>query len=78
MNFNLKTAPMLLAAFMFVACSEGCGQGQGQTGAAGGSGDPFMAAVQQLSATAPEDAEPADVDSVPITAPENAEPVDAG
>lgn len=78
MNFIFKIVPVLLAALALIACSGGGRQGQGQTGSAGGNGDPFIAAVQQLSATSPEDAEPADVDAVTVTTPESAEPVDAG
>jgi hypothetical protein len=78
-NMKLEHNNWLLAIAATVSL-VGCGSGGGGAGTSGtGSGsDIFVANVLQLSATTPDDAEPADVDGITTTAPEDAEPVNIG
>ncbi len=66
---------VLGSTIALAACgSSGGGGGDGSSGTGKGS-DNFVAQVQRLSATMPEDTEPNDVDAIVATAPEKAEPV---
>jgi hypothetical protein len=77
-----RIAPCALALTLLLA---GCGSG----GGGGDSGsvttppapppvtmlDAFYSAVLAITATSPEDKEPAEIDSVAVTAPDNTDPV---
>ena len=65
-------------SFALAACNSSDGDGGPRASNNGGGGDTFIAEVEQLSATAPEDAEPVDVEAIDTTAPEDAEPEDVG
>lgn len=62
-----------LAILSAAALLAGCGGGGGGGGTSVGATDSFIAAVQQIIATSPENAEPTDVDAVSVTASETAE-----
>jgi hypothetical protein len=71
-----------LALLVLTALLGACGGGSGSMPAAGSTTPPaptvmtdaFVATMQPLVATAPEDGEPTAVDSVVLTMPENTEP----
>lgn len=62
-----------LATLSAAALLAGCGGGGGG-GTDVGTADSFIAAVQQIIATSPDNAEPADVEAVAVTTSETAEP----
>lgn len=61
----------ILAILAAAALLSGCGGGGGGTSTAT---DSFIAAVQQIIATSPDNAEPTDVEAVAVTGSETAEP----
>lgn len=63
-----------LAILSAAALLAGCGGGGGGGGTSVGATDSFIAAVQRIIATSPDDAEPTDVEGIAVTASETAEP----
>lgn len=56
--------------------SGGGGGGGGELSVSGS--DSFIADVQQLSATSPDNSEPVNVDAIAVSTPENTEPENIG
>lgn len=64
----------ILAILAAAALLSGCGGGGGGGGGTSTATDSFIAAVQQIIATSPDNAEPTDVEAVAVTGSETAEP----
>ena len=70
-----KAAALLVLTLGIAACGSGGDDHVGQGGNGGGvAQDSFLAAVNALVASSPDDTEPKEIDSITATSPEDSEP----